>query len=68
MAGASGQDKQMPDRVIERQFFPGIKDNPQRVGQAARDKSHTAAGRQGSGQRFDGKNDDPVHQDVGYGR
>ena len=65
MTDASGQNKKMPDGVIERKFFPGIKNNPQGVGQAARYQPYDAAGGKGLSKRFDGKNDNPAHHDLG---
>ena len=58
----------MPDGVIEGKFFPGVKDGSQCVRQSATDKPEKASSGQGLPKRFNGKDDDPPHQNISNSR
>ena len=68
VADASGQDKEVPDRVCKWQLFPGIEDHADAVGEST--CSQPRKPRQGNMRykRFGGKDDEPPHQEINRDR
>ena len=68
MTNAAAKNKWVPDRVIKRKFFPRIKDSAQRINKAAGNDPGKGASGKRMAKRFNGKDNDPAHQNVGNRR
>lgn len=67
MAGAPGEDEEVPDGVVIAEAVPAVEDDAGRVEEASGEEEKQSGERDVGENRFAGDEDEPAHGDVDGG-